>query len=164
MTHSALRWIYSWRRSVSNMARSLAEHKNNHENDNLISELWLVELNPVCADKLAGFVTYWSSGKSVWSPCGRRKHTSSAGEQTSTEHRRSPLSESRLFFLVLPRFFYRSSSPPPSVVLSLSQCSVSTVIPVVSSSPGVSDWGKQCLFLLEMADALPSCRRTTFVY
>lgn len=81
------------------MARSLAEHKNNHENDNLISELWLVELNPVCADKLAGFVTYWSSGKSVWSPCGRRKHTSSAGEQTSTEHRRSPLSESRLSFL-----------------------------------------------------------------
>lgn len=81
------------------MARSLAELRNNHENDNLISELWLVELNPVCADKLAGFVTYWSSGKSVWSPCGRRKHTSSAGEQTSTEHRRSPLSESRLSFL-----------------------------------------------------------------
>lgn len=81
------------------MARSLAEHRNNHENDNLISELWLVELNPVCADKLAGFVTYWSSGKSVWSPCGGRKHTSSAGEQTSTEHRRSPLSESRLSFL-----------------------------------------------------------------
>lgn len=94
-------------------------------------------------------------GKSDWSPCGRRKHTSSAGEQTSTQHRRSPLGERRLFSLVLPQFFYHSSS--------VSQCSVSTVIPVVSSSPGVSDWGKQCLFLLEMADELPLCRRTTFV-